>query len=107
MAACASGSLEPSHVLLAMGVAPELGGGSIRISLGFDSREPDVQKLLAVLPGAVERVRRERRDAVASEVGAGSKFAVTVSTGSLDNVRLIQRVPEVEAKPPAPETDPV
>jgi cysteine desulfurase len=60
-AACASGSLEPSHVLLAMGVAPEVGGGSIRISLGFDTRESDVEHLLEVLPGIVERVRKERR----------------------------------------------
>jgi cysteine desulfurase len=61
-AACASGSLEPSHVLLAMGVAPEIGGGAIRISLGFDTRPSDIDRLLEVLPGIVERVRKERRE---------------------------------------------
>jgi cysteine desulfurase len=60
-AACASGSLEPSHVLLAMGIAPEIGRGSIRVSLGFDTRESDVGRLLEVLPGVVERVRKETR----------------------------------------------
>jgi cysteine desulfurase len=60
-AACASGSLEPSHVLLAMGIAPEIGGGSIRISLGFDTRPSDIDRMLEVLPGIVERVRKERR----------------------------------------------
>ena len=61
-AACASGSLEPSHVLLAMGIAPEIGGGAIRISLGFDTRPSDVDRMLEVLPGIVERVRKERRE---------------------------------------------
>ena len=61
-AACASGSLEPSHVLLAMGIAPEIGGGAIRISLGFDTRPGDIDRLLEVLPGIVERVRKERRE---------------------------------------------
>ncbi|MFQ5696971.1 MAG: cysteine desulfurase family protein [Myxococcota bacterium] len=58
-AACASGSLEPSHVLLAMGLSPEVGGGSIRISLGVGTVADHVERLLAVLPGIVERVRKE------------------------------------------------
>jgi cysteine desulfurase len=70
-AACASGSLEPSHVLLAMGVPPEIGGGSIRVSLGFDTTGDDVERLLDVLPGVVERVRAEHaREAHAREVRA-------------------------------------
>jgi cysteine desulfurase len=60
-AACASGSTEPSHVLLAMAVPPELGAGSIRFSLGFDSEEAHVDGLLDVLPAVVERVRLERK----------------------------------------------
>jgi cysteine desulfurase len=57
-AACASGSTEPSHVLLAMGLSPELGKSSIRFSLGFDSTEADVDRALEVLPAVVERVRK-------------------------------------------------
>lgn len=58
-AACASGSPEPSHVLLAMGVEPEVGVGAIRFSLGFDTGPEEVEHVLQVLPGVVERVRRE------------------------------------------------
>lgn len=58
-AACASGSLEPSHVLLAMGLSPEVGRGSIRISLGVGTQASDIDRLLDVLPGIVERVRKE------------------------------------------------
>ena len=56
-AACASGSLEPSHVLLAMGVAPEISGGSIRFSLGVDTQAADIDQVLSVLPELVARVR--------------------------------------------------
>jgi cysteine desulfurase len=55
--ACTSGSLEPSHVLMAMGVAPELAHGSLRLSLGRGSTAEDVDEVLAVLPGVVERLR--------------------------------------------------
>ena len=58
-AACASGSTEPSHVLIAMGIAPEIGVGSIRFSLGFDTREADIDHVVDVLPAVVERVRAE------------------------------------------------
>jgi cysteine desulfurase len=60
-AACASGSIEPSHVLLAMGLSPELGRGSIRFSFGLGNGEQDVDRVLDVLPGVVERVRAESR----------------------------------------------
>lgn len=55
--ACASGSLEPSHVLLATGVGPELAHGSIRFSLGRLSTEEDVDYVLSVLPGVIKRLR--------------------------------------------------
>jgi cysteine desulfurase len=58
-AACASGSLEPSHVLLAMGIAPALGRGAIRFSLGVGTEEADVERVIDLLPGIVERVRAE------------------------------------------------
>lgn len=55
--ACSSGASTPSHVLTAMGVAPELATGSIRVSVGWGSTDGDVDRLLAVLPGAVEKLR--------------------------------------------------
>jgi len=42
-AACSSGKVQPSHVLAAMGVEPELAGGAVRISLGADTTESDVE----------------------------------------------------------------
>ena len=55
--ACASGSLEPSHVLLAMGVAPEVAHGSLRLSLGRGSLDLDVKAVVETLSQVVERLR--------------------------------------------------
>lgn len=55
--ACASGSLDPSHVLMATGVGPELAHGSIRFSLGRDTTEADIDYVLDVLPKAIARLR--------------------------------------------------
>ncbi|WP_027719340.1 cysteine desulfurase NifS [Desulfovirgula thermocuniculi] len=55
--ACTSGSLEPSHVLLAMGIPPEVAHGSIRITLGRDNTEEDIDYFLEVMPPIVERLR--------------------------------------------------
>ena len=55
--ACTTGSVEPSHVLLAMGVPPELARGSLRITLGRLNSEADVDRLLEALPPIVERMR--------------------------------------------------
>jgi len=55
--ACATGSAEPSHVLLAMGVRPVLAHGSLRLTLGRENTEEDVDRVLGVLPGIVERLR--------------------------------------------------
>lgn len=60
-AACASGSTQPSHVLLGMGIRPELAAGSIRLSLGCDTQPDHIDRVLDVLPAIVERVRAERR----------------------------------------------
>lgn len=55
--ACTSDVLEPSHVLSAMGIPPEGAHGALRISLGRENTEADVDKLLDVLPRAVENLR--------------------------------------------------
>lgn len=56
--ACTSGSLEPSHVLLAIGIPPEVAHSSIRFSLGKHNKREDVLKVLDVLPGIVEKLRK-------------------------------------------------
>jgi cysteine desulfurase len=55
--ACTSGSIDPSHVLVAMGLAPEWSHGSLRLSLGKENTEEDVEQVIAVLPGIVEKLR--------------------------------------------------
>jgi cysteine desulfurase len=55
--ACSSGSSTASHVLTAMGLAPELATGSMRVSMGHGSSESDLDRLLGVLPKAVARLR--------------------------------------------------
>jgi cysteine desulfurase len=54
---CASGSAEPSHVLLALGLPPELARGSIRFSMGIDNTEEDIDCVLSVLPGIIHKLR--------------------------------------------------
>lgn len=55
--ACTSGSLDPSHVLLAMGMAHEVAHGSLRLTLGKMNTEADVDYILEVVPPIVERLR--------------------------------------------------
>ena len=55
--ACTSGSLDPSHVLLAIGLPHEVAHGSVRISLGDDATEEDVDYILETLPPIIERLR--------------------------------------------------
>ncbi len=55
--ACTSGSLDPSHVLLAIGLPHEKAHGSLRISLGYQNTEEQVDKLIEVLPPIVQRLR--------------------------------------------------
>lgn len=55
--ACSAGALEPSHVLLAMGLPPEEAQGSLRLSLGPESTREDVDEILRALPGVLRRLR--------------------------------------------------
>jgi cysteine desulfurase len=55
--ACTSGSLEPSGVLLGMGLPHEIAHGSLRLTLGHSNTDADVDKVLQVLPGIVQRLR--------------------------------------------------
>lgn len=48
--ACATGAIEPSHVLLAMGIPPDIAGGALRLTLGHASTNEDVDTVLEVLP---------------------------------------------------------
>ncbi len=55
--ACTSGSLEPSHVLLATGLPVEISHGSLRLTLGDINTEEDIDVVLEVLPNVVSRLR--------------------------------------------------
>ena len=55
--ACTSGSLEPSYVLSAMGLSPELAQGSVRFSLGRDTTPENVEYVVELLPEIVQRLR--------------------------------------------------
>jgi len=56
--ACSSFKLEPSHVLLATGLKPQEAHGSLRVSLGRFTTEKEIDKLIAVLPGIIEKIRK-------------------------------------------------
>jgi cysteine desulfurase len=55
--ACSSGSLEPSHVLTAIGKTPDEAHGSLRFSLSTMTTDEDIDYVVEVLPGIVERLR--------------------------------------------------
>ena len=58
--ACASGAMEPSHVLAAMGTPRTHAGGALRLTLGYTSTEVDVEQAVEVLESAVTRIRQRR-----------------------------------------------
>jgi cysteine desulfurase len=55
--ACTSGSVEPSHVLVAMGLTPEWSHGSLRLSLGKANTQEEIEQVISVLPGIIEKLR--------------------------------------------------
>ena len=56
--ACSSRSTEPSHVLLAMGLTPVEARGSMRLSLGKYNTDEEIDYILDILPGLVEKFRK-------------------------------------------------
>ena len=56
-AACASGALEPSHVLLAMGLSAPEAKSAVRFSLGYTTTDSEIDHVLDVMPKVVERLR--------------------------------------------------
>jgi hypothetical protein len=56
--ACSTGAVEPSHVLVAMGIPRELALGTIRFSLGRETTTADIERAVEVVPTVVEKVRR-------------------------------------------------
>ena len=67
--ACSTGSLEPSHVLIATGMPPEIARGSLRLTLGPENTRGEVERVLAVLPTIVARLRGLPSIAATSVVG--------------------------------------
>lgn len=59
--ACTSGTLEISHVLRAMGLEDDVAGGSLRLTLGQENTQEEVDRVLKLLPGVVERARAAKR----------------------------------------------
>jgi cysteine desulfurase len=59
--ACASGKSEPSHVLLAMGVDPELARGAVRVSLGRETTRQDIDRLLGAIAEKIEWLNKAAR----------------------------------------------
>jgi cysteine desulfurase len=55
--ACSSGSLEPSHVLLSIGLSPDIAHSSLRLTLGRWTAEKEIDKVLEVLPKIVAKLR--------------------------------------------------
>ena len=70
-AACSSGSLEPSHVLAAMGLPRERVLGSVRFSLGRTTTREEIDRVLEILPPTAERMRRVNAGLAPSLGGRG------------------------------------
>jgi cysteine desulfurase len=71
--ACSSGKVTPSHVLAAMGVAPELAAGAIRLSLGWASSAADVERFAAAFATALTGLRRRRAGAANTETSVARR----------------------------------
>jgi len=56
--ACTSGAIDPSHVLLAMGLPPQRARASVRFSLGHTTTDADIDAALEIIPRAVKQILR-------------------------------------------------
>ena len=56
--ACTTGEVEPSHVLIAMGISPNVAQSSIRFSMGWGTTEEDIDHVINVLPSIIGRLRK-------------------------------------------------
>jgi cysteine desulfurase len=63
--ACTSGSLEPSHVLMAMGLRPEIVQGSLRFSLCYHTTEEEIDQAVKILESVIQRLRKLSKSVVA------------------------------------------
>jgi cysteine desulfurase len=59
--ACASGAMEPSHVLAAMGVPRQRAMGALRLSLGHTTTEADIDRAIVVISASIRRLRERTR----------------------------------------------
>ncbi|MDD2497565.1 MAG: cysteine desulfurase NifS [Desulfitobacteriaceae bacterium] len=78
--ACTSGSTDPSHVLLAMGIPFEIAFGSLRFTLGKENTEEDIDYVLKVLPLIVERLRAMSPTTIQGQNGGDDKKEGTLCT---------------------------
>lgn len=58
--ACSAGAIEPSQVLLSIGLSKEMAKGALRLTMGSRTTEEEVDYLLEVIPGIIERIRKNR-----------------------------------------------
>jgi len=68
--ACSEGNVDPSHVLLAMGLSKQEASSSVRFSIGRYNEEKDVDGVLEVLPGIVNRIRQVKNSETAKKISA-------------------------------------
>jgi hypothetical protein len=82
--ACTSGSIEPSHVIAALGLPPEATRGSLRLTTGMENTVEQIDEVLAELPRAIETLRAMSPSfaPLPVTVGAASGAAATDATGT-------------------------
>ncbi len=68
--ACSEGNVDPSHVLLAMGLSNQQASSSIRFSFGRFNEEKDVDRVLEILPGIVDRIRQVKKSEAVKKISA-------------------------------------
>jgi len=86
--ACSSSSLEPSHVLLALGLSHEQARGSIRFSLGRETTEKDIDRVLDLFPGIVARLHAmppSARGTVPEAMAAGNALRNAILNYEIEN----------------------